>query len=88
MDINKIAQKFDDLKSSVYKHSYLQMTDNFEIVIDRCNGVLTYDENIIILKLINNKLNIIGADMKMQNFSTEGVIISGKIHSLEFGEKE
>ena len=88
MDINKIAQKFDDFKSSVYKHSYLQMTDNSEIVIDRCNGVLTYDENIIILKLINNKLNIVGANMKMQNFSTEGVIISGKIHSLEFGEKE
>ena len=86
MDINKIAQKFENIKSSAYKHSYLQITDNSEIVIDRCNGVTTYDENVIKLLLINNSLNIIGVDLKMRNFSTDGVIISGKIHSITFGQ--
>ena len=87
MDINKIAQKFDNLKSSVYKHSYMQFTDNIEIVIDRCAGIISYDENIIILLLVNNTINIVGTELKLQNYSVEGVIVSGKIHSIEFGEK-
>jgi sporulation protein YqfC len=85
MDINKIAEKFDKLKTGVYKHSYIQMTDNIEIVIDRCKRIMTYDENIIKLSLVNNSLTITGAGMKMRNFSIEGVIISGKIHGIEFG---
>ncbi|MCL2108912.1 MAG: YabP/YqfC family sporulation protein [Oscillospiraceae bacterium] len=87
MDINRIAQKFDDMKSSAYKHSYMQITDNSEVVIDRCNGVIAYDENQIRLQLVNNALFITGQNMKMFNFSNEGVIVEGKIHSLEFGEK-
>jgi len=85
MNINKIAGKYDDFKSGFYKHSYIQITDNSEVIIDRCNGVLAYDENLIRLSLVNNSLIIIGTELKMKNFSTDGVIISGKIHSLEWG---
>jgi len=85
MDINKLAGKFDELKSGFYKHSYIQMTDAHEIIVDRCEKITAYDENIIKLKLVNNNLLITGADMKMRNFSNDGVIISGKIHSIEFG---
>jgi len=85
-NINRIAEKFDKLKSGFYKHSYIQMTDNKEVLVDRCEKIITYDENIIKLKLINNNLTITGAEMKMQNFSMAGVIISGKINSIEFGE--
>jgi sporulation protein YqfC len=87
MNINKLASKLDKLKSSFYKHSYIQFTDNSEIVIDRCERVLAYDENVIRLNLVNNALFIIGSNMKMQNFSTAGVIIKGNIKSVEFGEK-
>ena len=84
MDINKLAGKFDDIKSGFYKHSYLQITDDSELIVDRCEKVIAYDENLIKLKLKNNGLNIVGIDMKMRNFSIDGVIIGGKIHSLEF----
>jgi len=87
MDINKIAGKLDKFKSSFYKHSYIQMTDNKELIIDRCERVAAYDENIIKLDLLNNTLVIIGTEMTMRNFSTDGVIIKGNIHSIEFGEK-
>ena len=88
MDINKIAGKFDRLKAGFYKHSYIQMTDNTEIIIDRCQNIMTYDENIIKLGLVNNSLTITGAGMRMRNFSTDGVMISGKIHAVEFGGDE
>jgi len=87
MNINKLAGKLDKLKSSFYKHSYIQLTDNSEVVIDRCERVVAYDENVIRLNLVNNALFIIGTDMKMQNFSTAGVIVKGNIRSLEFGDK-
>jgi len=85
-NINKIAGKLDKLKSDFYKHSYIQITDNSEIIIDRCDKIIAYDEDIIKLMLVGNSLNIVGTGMEMRNFSTDGVIISGKIHSLEFGE--
>jgi len=85
MDINKIAGKFDKLKAGFHKHSYIQMTDNIELLIDRCLNIMTYDENIIKLGLINNSLTVTGQGMKMRNFSSDGVIISGKIHTVEFG---
>jgi len=86
MNVNKLAGKFDKLKASFFKHSYIQMTDNNELIIDRCERFIAYDENIIKLGLINNALIVIGSDLTMQNFSTSGVIIKGNIHSLEFGE--
>jgi hypothetical protein len=88
MDINKLAGKFDKIKSGFYKHSYIQITDNSELVIDRCEKVIAYDEDIIRLELINNTLSIVGIGMIMRNFSTDGVIIKGKIHSMEFGGGE
>ena len=88
MDINRLAGKFDDLKLSFYKHSYMQITDNTELAIDRCGKVLAYDENVIKLELINNSLMIVGTELKMRNFSNDGVIISGKIHSIEFGDRK
>ena len=86
MNVNKLAGKFDKLKAGFFKHSYIQMTDNNELIIDRCERVIAYDENIIKLKLINNALIIIGTELTMQNFSTSGVIVKGNIRSLEFGE--
>jgi sporulation protein YqfC len=85
MNINKLADKLDKFKAGFYKHSYIQLTDNTELVVDRCERVLTYDENIIKLELLNNTLIIIGTALTMRNFSTNGVIIKGKIHSIEFG---
>ncbi|MCL2637432.1 MAG: YabP/YqfC family sporulation protein [Oscillospiraceae bacterium] len=84
MNVNKIAGKFDKLKSSFYKHSYIQMTDSSELVIDRCERVSAYDENVIKLELLNNALVIIGTALTMRNFSTDGVIIKGNIRSMEF----
>jgi hypothetical protein len=87
MNINKLAGKFDKLKAGFYKHSYIQLTDNSELVIDRCERFLTYDENIIKLDLLNNSLVIIGTALIMRNFNNDGVIIKGNIRSIEFGEK-
>lgn len=87
MNINKLANKLDKLKSSFNKHSYIQITDNTELIIDRCEQVLAYDESVIKLNLLKNALVIVGTALTMQNFSTEGVIIKGEINSIEFGEK-
>ncbi|MCL2018295.1 MAG: YabP/YqfC family sporulation protein [Oscillospiraceae bacterium] len=88
MNVINLAEKFDKLKSGFYKHSYIQMIDNTELVIDRCERITAYDENVIKLEMLNNTLTITGSGLLMQNFSIDGVIIKGKIHSAEFGEKK
>jgi sporulation protein YqfC len=87
MIINKLAGKLDKFKASFYKHSYIQLTDNSEVIIDRCERVVAYEENVIKLELLNNALVIIGTALTMRNFSTDGVIIKGQINSIEFSAR-
>ncbi|MCL2087833.1 MAG: YabP/YqfC family sporulation protein [Oscillospiraceae bacterium] len=84
MNINEIANKYEEWKRGFHKHSYLQLTDNIELFVDNCVAINKYDENIIELALINNNLSVTGHDLKIGNFSTTGVIIRGKIDSMKF----
>ncbi|MDR1754202.1 MAG: YabP/YqfC family sporulation protein [Eubacterium sp.] len=84
MNISYIANKYEEWKQGLKKHSYLQLTDNNELVIDNCKTIVKYDENLIELKLAGSGLNIIGRGLKMSNFGSGGVIIRGVFDSLKF----
>lgn len=84
MNVNHLANKYESFKKSFRKHSYLQITDNSELIIDGCRQIVLYDENEIRLLLAKQELEIAGMRMTMQNFSTDGVIIKGEIYSVKF----
>lgn len=88
MDINDIAVKFEDFKRTRSKHSDIQLTDNREMILDGCRRVIRYDENEICLELPTTGIEIVGMNLKMNNFSLGGVIIEGEIHSVTFISKE
>lgn len=84
MNINKLAGKYENLKKSIQRHSNLLICDNREITVENCREITSYDENSIELKLAKNIVKVVGLDMKMRNFTSEGVIITGKIQSITF----
>ena len=88
MNINELAQKYEDFKNSLIRHSELQLTDNTNLVIYGCKRVLQYDENYIKLELATKGAAIDGLERSMSNFSSNGVVIKGKIHSITFLERE
>ncbi len=86
MNIKKLADKYEQLKQDSRHHSYMQLTDNNELTIECCKGIVRYDENCIKLRTATSLLMIMGFELNMKNFSTEGVIVRGKISSLTFEE--
>ncbi len=86
ININKLANKYEDFKLSLRKHTYFQLTDNRRIEIDFCKSVDEYNENVIRLVTTKNNITIIGTELVMRNFSTNGVIIYGKIKEINFDE--
>lgn len=84
MNIKKLVDKYEKVKQDAHKHSYMQMTDNAELTIECCKGVIRYDENCIKIRTAAHLLIIVGFDLCMKNFSSDGVIIRGRISSLTF----
>lgn len=86
MNVNKFALKYERVKNRMKLHSHIQISDNCEMTIECCKEVLSYDENQIKLLLAKNTISIVGLDMKMRNFTVDGVVITGRIQSITFDE--
>jgi hypothetical protein len=87
MNINFIANKYEQFKKKLKKHSAVQVTDNREILIDNCLEVNEYDDKAIIVTLPKTKMIIEGERLRMRNFNDYGVIITGLIYQLSFSNK-
>lgn len=79
-----LAEKYEQLKKSAFRHSLIQISDNNRIVIEDCRDIILFDENTIKLRLSFGTVTINGLDMKMKNFSERGVVITGALHSIGF----
>lgn len=86
MNYYDLANKYEKLKKDMNRHSSIEIKDNSFIRIENCRSVESIDENRIELLLSKSKLIIIGLDLEMNNFNYSGVYITGRIHSIEFGE--
>lgn len=75
-------QKVDGGKSDI------QIFDFKDVFIEGCNGVVEYDENVIILSLSKKNVHISGFKLELFNYSKDGVEVSGDIRSISFEEKE
>ncbi len=84
MNVINLARQYENLKKSINKHTDIQLTDNREMIIDNCMGMISYDENFIKLRLGSNVVSIVGLDLKLKNYGKTGIIISGSIKSINF----
>lgn len=68
--------------------SDIQIFDFKDVYIEGCNGVVEYNENIVILSLNQKNVQISGFKLQLFNYSKDGVEVSGEIRSISFEEKE
>lgn len=62
----------------------IEMLGNREIIIDGCNGVVEYDENLIKLNTGTLVIGITGAELIIRSFDNNVAVIGGKIVEISF----
>lgn len=84
MNISNASSGYRSIRLGLKGDASICMTENRHMTVDGCNAIISYDENMIKLRLSSCFLTIIGTDFAVSSFSDDGVIIGGEIHSLEF----
>lgn len=84
MNINVLAEKYDNFRNRQKRHSAIQITDYGNMFIECCREVIVFNENMICLKLAKCTITIVGLDLKMRNYNSGGAAVSGCFHSIAF----
>ena len=62
----------------------LSMTGNRELYISNHRGILTYEQDIVIILAKSLQIHVKGKGLMIENFSKDELSIKGYIHSVEF----
>lgn len=62
----------------------IEMTGNKEIVVDGCNGIVEYDENIIKISTNTVSIGFEGQGLVITSYDNKVIIITGQIANLSF----
>lgn len=86
MNVNKLATRFEKLKNTTRRHSYISVLDNKCVDVEYCHSVIKLEQEQIILNLAQSRVRIVGLGLIMKNYGYKNVKIYGKIHSIEFDD--
>jgi len=59
-----LAKRYDEFKSSLVKHSYINVTENTELTVENVKQILSYEKDLIRFRLAKCVLVIIGTGLK------------------------
>lgn len=62
----------------------IELAGNREAVIDGCQGILEYDENVIKLSTGKMSMKFIGRNLQVKVLTHDSAVIDGYISSIEF----
>jgi sporulation protein YqfC len=91
MDIHKnegkkkiLPEVFDIPGSALSGVAHIEMAGNREAIIDGCQGVVEYDENIIKLSTGKMVIKFSGRDLQIKALTHDSAVVSGFILAMEF----
>ena len=89
MNIKQLALKYEEAKKRLdkYSSSSLQITDNREIIADGCKKIVNCNESLVVIEQRHNRITVTGDGLKLRNWGSNGVIVTGVIASVEFDSK-
>ena len=64
----------------------LELLGNREAVVERCQTVLEYTDQVIRLRAAKLTLRFCGRDLRMRRFNETGLTITGYLTSIEFSQ--
>lgn len=81
---SRITRALDIPSSALGGMPQVELSGNREAVVDGCQGVLEYDENVI--KLATGKMSIkfIGRNLQIKVLTHDSAIVDGFITGIEF----
>ncbi|NLJ15702.1 MAG: hypothetical protein GX346_01055 [Clostridiales bacterium] len=84
----KFIKNFNRDEKIDYGKSDIQILDCKDVLVEGCNGIIEYDNNLIVLSLSKKNVHIMGFDLQFFNYSHDGIEVSGDIRSISFEKKE
>lgn len=79
---SSLTAKF--IKKRIYLNTYMNLTDNTHLEIENCKRIIELNDVYVRLKTSTVTLQVWGEDLKISDYNTAGVVIDGKISSIEF----
>ncbi len=64
--------------------AYIELSGNYEAIIEGCKGVLEYSDDAIRLNLGKNEVRFFGTELVIKSYFNEQVIIQGNILTIDF----
>lgn len=77
-----LAAKF--VKKRLYLNTYMNLTDNTHLEIENCKRIIELNDVYVRLKTSTVTMQVWGEKLRISDFNTAGVIIDGRITSIEF----
>lgn len=77
-----LASKF--IKKRLYLNTYMNLTDNTHLEIENCKRIIEMNDVYVRLKTSTVTMQVWGEELRISDFNTAGVVIDGRITSIEF----
>ncbi len=79
---SSLTAKF--VRKQLYLNTYMNLTDNTHLEIENCKRIIELNDVYVRLKTATVTLQVWGEKLRISDFNTAGVVIDGKISSIEF----
>ena len=82
--LHKAAKSMQLPIGALPNFTHYEMNSNREVIIEGCNGILQYDENIIKVNMDKMITSFYGRNLSIKCLSSDSLIVEGFITSIEF----
>lgn len=72
------------MKDSILSSVHIEMRSNRELVLEGCQKIEEYDENIVKIKVPKMWISVFGRDLELRCLNSDSLIVSGFISCVEF----
>lgn len=72
------------MKDNVFNSVHIEMRGNRELILEGCQKIEEYDENIVKIKVPKMCVSVFGRSLELRCLSPDSLVVSGVIGSVEF----
>ncbi|MBR2579226.1 MAG: YabP/YqfC family sporulation protein [Clostridia bacterium] len=72
------------MKNNVFDSVHIEMRSNRELILEGCQKIEEYDENIVKIKVPKMYVSVFGRELEIRCLTPDSLIVSGFICCVEF----
>jgi sporulation protein YqfC len=82
----KMSDMLEIPKELILDIPKITLIGNKQLFIENYKGIIEYEENKVRIKTNEGLIKIAGANLFIKEITTDDLMVSGKINTIEFGE--